>query len=328
MTNAAGKTALVIGATGGIGGEVARSLLAHGWHVRALHRRPEQAAATAGLPAAVAWVAGDAMDGEAVLAAATGADVIVHAANPPGYRNWKGLALPMLDHSIAAAEAAGARLVLPGTVYNFGPDAWPRLGEDSPQHPRTRKGAIRVEMERRIEAAAGRGRMRALIVRAGDFFGPRATANSWFAQIVKPGRPLAAVTYPGRRDAGHAWAYLPDLAETMVRLVEREAELPAFARFHFRGHWFEHGVDLADAVRRVGGRPAAPIRRFPWVAVYAGAPFVTLFRELLEMRYLWKEPLALDNARLVAFLGEEPHTPLDKALRATMAGLGAMPAAA
>jgi nucleoside-diphosphate-sugar epimerase len=182
-------------------------------------------------------------------------------------------------------------------------------------------------MERHIEAGAGRGRMRGLIVRAGDFFGPHGTANSWFAQIAKPGRPLAAVAYPGRREAGHAWAYLPDLAEAMVRLIEREAELPAFARFHFGGHWFDRGVAMAEAVRRVAGRPQAPIRRFPWALVYAGAPFVALFREMLEMRYLWKEPLALDNARLVAFLGAEPHTPLDEALRATLITHGVKAAA-
>ncbi|MDO9125783.1 MAG: hypothetical protein Q7U42_02875, partial [Parvibaculum sp.] len=46
------------------------------------------------------------------------------------------------------------------------------------------------------------------------------------------------------------------------------------------------------------------------------------FREMREMRYLWKKPVKLDNAKLVAFLGHEPHTPLDIAVRATLAGLG------
>jgi nucleoside-diphosphate-sugar epimerase len=182
-------------------------------------------------------------------------------------------------------------------------------------------------MERRLAAAAARGAMRTLIVRAGDFFGSDAGGSSWFSQIAKPGRPLATVVSPGRREAGHAWAYLPDLAEATVRLIERETELPAFARFHVRGHWFDRGVAMAEAVRRVAGRPQAPIRRFPWALVYAGAPFVALFREMLEMRYLWKEPLALDNARLVAFLGAEPHTPLDEALRATLITHGVMAAA-
>ena len=37
-------------------------------------------------------------------------------------------------------------------------------------------------------------------------------------------------------------------------------------------------------------------------------------RELLEMRYLWEQPLRLDNARLLDTLGAEPHTPLDTAV--------------
>jgi nucleoside-diphosphate-sugar epimerase len=137
------RTVFVLGATGGIGGEVALALLQGGWRVRSLHREPERAArrATHHL-AGVEWVAGDAMRREDVVAAAEGADVIVHGVNPPGYRNWGGLALPMLENSIAAANASGARLVFPGTVYNFGPDAFPTLSERSPQNPTTRKGKI------------------------------------------------------------------------------------------------------------------------------------------------------------------------------------------
>jgi uncharacterized protein YbjT (DUF2867 family) len=37
------NTALVLGATGGIGGEVARQLKDGGWNIRALQRRDEQA---------------------------------------------------------------------------------------------------------------------------------------------------------------------------------------------------------------------------------------------------------------------------------------------
>ena len=122
----------------------------------------------------------------------------MHAVNPPGYRDWDKLVLPMLDNTIAAAQAQGATIVLPGTVYNYGADAFPVLKEDPPQHPATRKGAIRVELEARLERAASTGAARVLIVRAGDFFGPRA-GNNWFAQgLIKPGQPVRAVNYAGR----------------------------------------------------------------------------------------------------------------------------------
>jgi hypothetical protein len=42
---------------------------------------------------------------------------------------------------------------------------------------------------------------------------------------------------------------------------------------------------------------------------------------MAEMRYLWKIPIRLDNAKLHGFIGPEPHTPVDEAIRATLAGL-------
>jgi uncharacterized protein YbjT (DUF2867 family) len=110
------KLALVTGATGGVGGEVAAALLRHGWRVRGLARDPDRA--RRGGPKGVAWVAGDAMRQAEVVAAAHGAAVVLHGANPPGYRNWRGLAIPILRNAIAAARAAGARLIYPGSVYN------------------------------------------------------------------------------------------------------------------------------------------------------------------------------------------------------------------
>lgn len=320
------RSALIIGATGGIGSEIASALLAKGYTVRALHRSPRLLAERFRALGPIEWLAGDALNAAEVSEAARGVSVIVHAANPPGYRNWKGLALPMLESTIAAAQENHARIVLPGTVYNFGPDAGACVDESAPQRPETRKGVIRVEMETRLKAASERG-ARALVVRAGDFFGPRA-GNSWFNYgLVKPGRPLRAVSYPGQHKVGHSWAYLPDLAETIVQLLEREAELAPFDVFHFKGHWFERGVTFAEATRDIAGVASAKIGRFPWFLTTLLSPFVETFREMQEMRYLWNVPLELDNRKLVAFLGQEPHTPLETALFDTLRGLGCMPAA-
>lgn len=308
------RTALVIGANGGIGREVCLALKRHGWQVRALvrHLPPEQHGIT--------WVQGDAMQLADVLAAASGVDVIVHAVNPPGYRDWDTLVLPMLDNTIEAAKAARTRIVLPGTIYNFGPDAFPLLREDSPQHPHTRKGEIRAEMERRLADAARVG-VRTLIVRCGDFFGPHA-GNNWFGQgLVRAGKPVKTVRYPADYTHSHAWAYLPDIAETMVRLLEREQALADFDVFNFGGYWLD-GYAMADAVRRAANNPRIALRRFPWWLTALLAPFMETLREMRKMRYLWKTPIRLDDAKLVGFLGGRPYTPLDEALRATLVGLG------
>jgi nucleoside-diphosphate-sugar epimerase len=315
------KTALVLGATGGIGGEMARLLLARGWQVKALHRTPAQVAKEGD---GLQWLAGDAMNRQDVVGAAQGVQLIVHAVNPPGYRNWGALVLPMIDNTIAAARASGARILLPGTVYNYGPDVLPRISEDSPQHPVTRKGVIRVQLEARLKDAASDG-VRSLIVRAGDFFGP-SSGNTWFAQgLVKPGKPVTSITNPSSKGVGHQWAYLPDVAETMMRLVEKDDELPIFARYQMEGHWDADGTQMVAAVIRAVGRPDVKVSAFPWWLLPLAAPFVAVFRELREMRYLWREPVRMSNARLRALLGSEPHTPLDTAVRATLKGMGCLP---
>jgi nucleoside-diphosphate-sugar epimerase len=315
MTSTEHRIALVIGATGGIGGEAASALVRHGWTVRALTRRAQPPRA------GVEWIQGDAMVA-ADVARARGVGLIVHAANPPGYRNWGKLVLPMIDNTIAAAKAEGARILLPGTVYNFGLETFPLIDESAPQAPTTRKGKIRVEMERRLKAASAQGAP-VLIVRAGDFFGPHA-GNNWFGQLViKPGAPVKSVTEPAAKGLAHAWAYLPDLAETMARLLDRADRLAPFEVFHFGGHLLAWG-EMAASVRRVTGQPNLPVMGFPWWLVVGLSPVVRVFGEMAEMRYLWREPLVLDDRKLRAFLGEVPHTPLDTAVAASLRALGCL----
>jgi nucleoside-diphosphate-sugar epimerase len=316
-------TALVLGATGGIGGEIARQLRDDGWRVRALWRG--QGAAPAGGDG-ITWIRGDALDRASVLAAAEGCGVLVHAVNPPGYRRWNELVLPMLDNTVAAATASGATIVLPGTVYNYGPDAFPVVREDAAQHARTRKGRIRVELEQRLREATARG-ARAIVVRAGDFFGPRA-GNNWFAQgLIQPGRPVTRIRNPGNAGVGHQWAYLPDVARTMIELLARRDSLAAFASFHMAGHWDADGRQMADAIRRVVSQRTGQtpqLAALPWWLFTLVSPFVETLREMREMRYLWQTPVQLDNTQLRSALGREPHTPLDEAVATTLVGLGCL----
>jgi dihydroflavonol-4-reductase len=70
---------LVLGATGFIGGQIARRALQTGHDVRALRRR-HTVGALADLTQRIEWVAGDLNDSESLVAAAQGCDVMFHAA--------------------------------------------------------------------------------------------------------------------------------------------------------------------------------------------------------------------------------------------------------
>jgi nucleoside-diphosphate-sugar epimerase len=59
----------------------------------------------------------------------------------------------------------------------------------------------------------------------------------------------------------------------------------------------------------------------PWFLLRIAGWFNETPREIVKMQYLWREPIRLDNRRLTAFLGSEPHTPLGEAVRETLAAL-------
>jgi len=311
------RTALVLGATGGIGGAIAKALLRDGWQVRGLTRNSPSAAVTAA--PLIDWRQGDAMNREDVISAAAGTSVIVHAVNPEGYLNWETLVLPMIDNTIAAARAAnGARVVLPGTIYNFDPAKTPVVSAETRQDARSRKGRIRVALEQRLADAASD--VPSLILRAGDFFGP-GVRSSWFTQaMIKPGKPLKRIINPAH-GAGHSWAYLPDLADAFARLLAMEHRLSPFERVQFEGFYDASGMDMIEALRRVVGRNV-PVTPFPWWAMHLLAPFGGFPREASEIAPFWRRPMRFDNTRLVELLGAEPGTPLDLAVRHSLSSVG------
>lgn len=314
-TSTTAPVALVLGISGAIGGAIADALVGRGYTIRALARtEPASRARTY----AVDWIRGDALDQGKVIEAAKGASLIVHGVNPPGYTKWREVAIPMLTNTVAAAVASGATILFPANVYVFSPEAGALVDEAAPMAPSTRKGQVRLEMEAMLAEAAKLRGVRTIAVRAGDFFGP-GVQGSWFAQVVaKGGRSAKVINDPTSLGVGHTWAYVPDLAETFARLVDRRETLAAFEMVHFQGHWTEPGRAMAEAAQRVIGRDDLKIKPFPWIVMYLGAPFVTFLREAIEMRWLWRHPLKLDNRKLERLIGPEPHTPLGAAIAASV----------
>ena len=86
--------------------------------------------------------------------------------------------------------------MFPGSVWNFGRDMPEVIDENTPMQPTMRKGRMRVEIEQRIREACDRG-MRAIVLRAGDFFG--SGRGSWFDLVVVKELEKNRITYPGPR---------------------------------------------------------------------------------------------------------------------------------
>jgi nucleoside-diphosphate-sugar epimerase len=305
---------IVLGAAGRIGRAAAEAFRDAGWSVASQVRASAAPRAAPGTEV----VEVDARDRESLIEAARGADVVLHALSPP-YTQWPTFALAQADTAIAAARAAGATLMFPGNVYNYGPPIPPLIDAATPMQAATRKGRLRIEIERRMAAAARDG-VHTIVVRAGDFYGGTGL-GSWFDRVIVKDIARGTVTYPGALDVVHSWAYLPDLAAAFVRLAQTRDKPGAFATFGFAGHAVT-GRELVAAIARALGRNNLKVGRMPWLMLRLLSPVVPIFRELSEISYLWNEPHQIDGTTLAATIGAVPQTPFETAVAAALDDLG------
>lgn len=317
------STVLILGARGRFGSAAVRAFAQAGWQVLAQVRPGATGPAVPG----VRWVDLAPGDTAALALAAQDAAVVVHALSPVyTHKAWRADIPRLTQAAIDVTRALGATLMLPASVYNFGSGMPARLYENTLQRPTTFKGRLRVASELQIKAACEDGRMQAVVIRAGDFFG--SGTGSWFDQVLAKDLANGKLTYPGAFDVPTAWAYLPDLARCLVQVAQVRERLEPFEALHFAGHtltgndWAEV---LADIARDQGWLPREGQLRtasLPWPLVRLAGLVVPTFAALSEMRYLWRTPHALANRRMAELTGPEPHTPIAAAARSALAGLG------
>jgi nucleoside-diphosphate-sugar epimerase len=297
---------LVLGAAGRLGYAAAEAFRMAGWNVTSLVRPGSAHRAPRGTNVV------ETVDRLDAIAAARGVDVVLHALNPP-FKTWRRMALAHAYSAIEVAETAGATLMFPGNLYNYGSGMPGVIDERTPMQPTTRKGDIRVEIEQRMQEAAERG-LRTIILRSGDFFG--SGRGAWFDLVIAKQLARNEVTYPGLLDIVHEWAYVPDLAAAMVRLAGARQGLGGFETFGFPGHAVT-GRTLIDAIAKASGRNSRDlkVRQMQWWMIKALSPFFALPRELSELDYLWKVPHRIAGDKLKATIGEVPHTPFETGVK-------------
>lgn len=325
---------LVLGARGRFGQAAAHAFAQAGWRVLA-QMRPGASVPT--IPG-VQWIPAAPDDTQTLAAAAGGAPVVVQALSPVyTHKAWRTEVPALTAAAIAVTRALGttaapATLMLPASVYNFGAAMPAVLHEDTVQAPTTFKGRLRLASEAQIRVATQDGGMRAIVIRGGDFFG--AGAGSWLDLAIAKDLCAGKLTYPGQDSIPTAWAYLPDMARSFVKVAQARHRLGAFDTLHFGGYALtrEDWVAAATALARAQGwvAPGAPlrVRTLPWPLLRVMGLAMPTLAALCEMRYLWRTPHRLANTRLVALIGEEPHTPFPQALRAALAERGMLGAGA
>jgi len=317
------STVLILGARGRFGMAATRAFAQAGWQVFAQLRPGASDPAIPGMQ----WLAAEPGDTARLTAAAHGATVVVQGLSPLyTHKAWRRDLPGLTQAAIDVTRALGATLMLPASVYNFGETMPALLREDTAQAASTFKGRMRIASEAQVRAATQDGRMKAVVIRGGDFFG--SGTGSWLDEVMVKDIRRGELTYPGPMNVPTAWAYLPDMARSFVEVAGRRHNLPAFEMLHFAGYRLT-GQDWADAMgeiaREQGWVPAGSklrVSSMSWLLMRALGLALPKVAALCEMRYQWHTPHALVNNRMAALTGAEPNTPFPQALRTALAELG------
>jgi nucleoside-diphosphate-sugar epimerase len=295
---------VVLGA-GPVGRAVVTSLAARGIEPAVVTRT-----GTA-VPGAISRPA-DITDPVQVAAAVAGADVVFQCAQP-GYHRWPQEFPGMQARIVEAAAAAGALLVVAENLYGYGPVAGP-LTQDLPLAAATRKGAVRAQLWRDLEAAHRAGRVRVVAARASDFFGPAVVGSAVGARFFGSLARGKAAEVIGDPDRLHSYTYIPDFGKALVAL----SELP-----HTWGRAWHVPNSPAVTTRQFAERAAAiagtqlRLRCLARWQLRLIGTFMPAVREMVEMLYEFEQDWVVDHSAYAQAVGDHA-TSLGVALAATI----------
>lgn len=221
----------------------------------------------------------------------------------------------MLDRVVDATAAVGAKLVMVDNLYAYGPGDSP-MSEATPQRATDAKGRVRAAMADRLLQAHRDGKLRVAIGRASDYFGPRAENSTVTALAIDPVAKGGALRWTGVLDAPHAVAYLPDIARAYVRLgTDPRADGRVWILPHAPAPTGREFLELVNAALPEPRKTAA----LTTTMLRLAAPFHRISREILSISYQWTAPFTVDDSAFRETFGPFDVTPLDEAVRATVA---------
>ncbi|MGI5835787.1 MAG: NAD-dependent epimerase/dehydratase family protein [Chloroflexota bacterium] len=291
------ETHVVIGATGALGSAIVRRLREENKLVRAVARDVDLAKEM--LPSSAGIVFGDMASPDSVKAACEGAAVIYHCVNIR-YCEWAKYMPALTENILDGARKAKAKLLFPGNLYVYGPFQKTPVDENHPHAANTKKGKVRILMEKMLMDAHHAGDVQAVIPRFPDFYGPDVT-NPLMAPIFQSALEGKEAGWPGRLDVPHDLLFVKDAAKACVLLADTE---DAFGQvWHVPGPGSLTGQQFMEMVFDAAERPPKTralgrmlFRFFGLLIPDAG--------EMVEVLYLFEQPMVMDGRK---FAGAFPH---------------------
>ena len=302
----------VVLGTGAIGRAIMNELVARGQSVRMVNRSGKMDE----VPAEVEVVSSDLYDPAKVKEVTRGAKV-VYQCSQPSYFEWADKFPPLQKSIIDGLTGADAKLVLVENLYMYGETNGTPMTEDMPHNAHTKKGKTRSEMSKAALAAHRDGKLKVVIGRGSDFFGPWGLPTAVMGErtfypllLGKPAQLIGNINIP------HTHTYIPDFGKAFVILGERsEADGQAWHVPNDMPRVTQR--ELVMMVAKAAGvepKMSAMGRSMMWI----GGLFIPEAKETYEMMYEFEQPFIVDSSKFEKAF-DMKATPIREAIEKTVA---------
>lgn len=299
----------ILGANGVIGRELSSHLPKYSHRVRQVSRSPRRVNPTDELFSA------DLLDARATAEAVAGSEITYLVAGLKYDHNvWQEQWPRVMRNAIDACKRHRSALVFFDNVYAYG-RVEGVMREDTPYNPCSRKGEVRAHIATMLMDQIRRGELRGMIVRAADFYGPKAQVSVTHATVTERLKFGKTPQWICNAKVVHSFTYTVDAGRSLALLGNMPA---AYGQV-----W--HALTSSEQITgEQYVRIACELARRPyslnvvprWMLRCMGI-FVPLVRETVEMLYQFEYDYRFDSSKIERALGLSA-TPYREGIAATL----------
>ena len=206
----------ILGAGGAIGTELVRELARARQKVRLVARNPKPVEGAEAVSADISNL-------DQTIAAVSGSTV-VHLLVGLKYdlQVWRELWPRVMDNAIEACKQAKAKLIFFDNVYMYGKVSG-RMTEETAFNPCSKKGKIRAQIATTLLNEVKAGKLKAMIARSADFYGPHARTSVANILVFDKYAKGATALWLVDDSVPHSYTYTPDAAKSLALLANTES---------------------------------------------------------------------------------------------------------
>lgn len=285
----------ILGANGVIAHELSKALASTEAKIRQVSRNPRKVNPTDETRTA------DLLDAQATSSVVAGSEVVYLVAGLEYNASvWQDQWPRVMRNVIDACKQHSASLVFFDNVYAYG-HVRGVMTESTPFNPCSKKGEVRARIATMLLDEMKHDNLRAMIVRAADFYGPAAVKSFPHAVVFERLRSGKSAQWLGNPNKVHTFTYTPD-AGYAIAVLARSAEAYGQTWHLPTSKDAFTGTDFVRLACELAERPYALQVMPSWAMKLLGL-FIPVLRENEEMMYQLEYDYRFDSSKIESAFG-------------------------